>query len=184
MSSRPQRFVATAATLLSAMALTACLSEADVGAGQSATDIEVTTPTAVPEEEFRVNDVNDQVTDQILGQKVKDPGMELSYQWQGTRPSPNGSTTVIIAVTNESDVPMPVNALGEPRLTYVSGGNNKETARLLNAEQSGLKIVGLDMPLGPGATANVQYPFNVSVTNLGRAQFSIGNITFEGNLNN
>ena len=52
------------------------------------------------------------------------------------------------------------------------------------AEEAGVDIVGLDRPLGPGATVNAKYPFDVSTGNLWDAEFTIGNVTFKGNLNN
>lgn len=183
MSSRPARLAAAAAAPLLALALASCGSD-DAATPGAATDIEVTTPTAVPEEEFEVKDVDDVTTDKIAGQKVDDPGMDLAYVWQGTSSAPGGGTVVVVAVTNKSDVPMPADALGQPKLTYTSGGNNKESARLMSAEDAQVNPVGLDMPLGPGATVNLKYPFSVSMPNLWDAQFTIGNVTFEGNLNN
>ncbi|MDY5785122.1 MULTISPECIES: hypothetical protein [unclassified Corynebacterium] len=182
MSSRSAQ--AAAAVLALVLALAACVSEDSDATGQAATDIEVSTPTPVPEEEFAVNDVSDMQTSEITGQKVKDPGMDVSYVWQGTTPAPNGGTVVVVAVTNDSDVPMPADALGQPSLRYTSGGNNRQTAAPLGGEQAGVTQVGLDLPLGVGATVNLKYPFDVSTSNLWDAQFTIGNVTFEGNLNN
>lgn len=179
---RPAALTAAAAL---ALTLTACGSD-NVATPGAATDIEVTTPTAVPEEEFSVNDVADITTDEIGGERVDDPGMDLAYTWQGTS-SASGSgvgTVVVVAVTNKSDAPMPADALGQPKLTYTSGGNNRETASPMSGEDAGVSKVGLDMPLGPGATVNLKYPYNVSMTNLWDAQFTIGNVTFRGNLNN
>ncbi len=182
MSSRTSlRAAAPAAALLLTLPLAACGS--DDSAKGTATDIEVTTPTAVPEEEFQANDVDDEVTTKLNGDKVKDPGMDVAYVWQGTSSAPNGGTVVVVAVTNNSDAPMPADALGTPKLTYTSGGNNKETAKARTGEESGVSSVGLDMPLGAGATVNLKYPFDVSPSSLWDAQFTIGNVTFDGNLN-
>ncbi|WP_231908962.1 hypothetical protein [Corynebacterium timonense] len=75
-------------------------------------------------------------------------------------------------------------ALGQPTLSYATDGNNKQEARPLDPQESGVNQVGLDLPLGPGATTNLKYPFDVAPGNLWDAEFSIGNVTFEGNLNN
>lgn len=64
-------------------------------------------------------------------------------------------------------------------MTY-SGDN----ASRLSAEEAGIEIEGLDMPLGKGATANLQFAFDVSTGNLYDAEFQIGNVVFTGNLNN
>ena len=58
------------------------------------------------------------------------------------------------------------------------------TAEPLTADAAGVDIVGLDLPLGPGATVNAKFPFDVATGNLWDAKFTIGNVTFEGNLNN
>ncbi|WP_291314134.1 hypothetical protein [Corynebacterium sp. UBA2622] len=174
---------AAAALLTLPLALAACGSD-DSAKGPGATEIEVTTPTGVPEEQFQSNDVDDVTTDKLNGDRVKDPGMDVSYVWQGTSSAPNGGTVVVVAVTNNSDAPMPADALGTPKLTYTSGGNNRENAKSRTGEEAGVTSVGLDMPLGAGATVNLKYPFDVSPSNLWNAQFTIGNVTFDGNLNN
>ncbi len=42
---------------------------------------------------------------------------------------------------------------------------------------------GLDLPLGAGASTNWQYRFNVAPGNLWNARFTIGNVTYVGDLN-
>ncbi|WJY68565.1 hypothetical protein [Corynebacterium auris] len=184
MTSRLNRHAAAATVAaLTALSLSACGAEDNTSPAADA-EIEVSTPTAAPEEDFEVNDANNITTDEISGEKVEDPGMEVSYTWQGTNVANNGGSIVIVAVTNESDVPMPADALGQPTLSYTTDGTNKQEAQPLDAQQSGVDIVGLDLPLGPGATANLKYPFDVPTGNLWDAEFTIGNVTFEGNLNN
>ncbi|WP_019193244.1 hypothetical protein [Corynebacterium timonense] len=174
--------VATAAAL-AALTLSACGAEDNTSPAADA-EIEVTTPTADPDKEFEVNDADQVTTDEIQGQKVADPGMDVAFAWQGTNVATNGGTIVIVAVTNNSEVPMPPEALGQPTLSYATDGNNKQEARPLDPQESGVNQVGLDLPLGPGATTNLKYPFDVAPGNLWDAEFSIGNVTFEGNLNN
>ncbi len=146
-------------------------------------EIEVTTPVHEPEKEFEVAEVEPLVTKEIKGERVKDPAMPLSYKWQGTRYAPNGSVAYV-AVTNESDVPMPADAL-RPTMRYnVGGGEMRDAALNTSPEATSVDIVGLDLPLGPGATVNAKFPFDVSTGNLWDAEFTIGNVTFKGNLNN
>ena len=53
-----------------------------------------------------------------------------------------------------------------------------------DGEDADVDVVGLDRPLGQGATVNAKYPFDVSTSELWDAEFTIGNVTFKGNLNN
>ena len=139
----------------------------------------VATPTEEPEA-FETHSAEPLTTDEISGESVEDPGMEVSYKWQGTNYAPNGGTVVTVAVKNHSDNIMPPEALGEPELTYDGG----EKASRLSAEDAGIELEGLDFPLGKGATMNAQYAFDVSSGNLYDATFKIGNVVFEGNLSN
>lgn len=132
------------------------------------------------EKEWRSDDVPIKSSTDISGELVDDPGMDVAYKWQGTSYSPSGGCVVTIVVVNKSDMPMPVDALGEPVLTY----NNGIDAQRLRGEQSGLQNDGLDLPLGAGASTNLHFAFDVSPGNLGDAQFRIGNVRFSGNLNN
>ena len=44
--------------------------------------------------------------------------------------------------------------------------------------------IGLDLPLGPGAAANLQYAFDAPASALSNARFTIGNIIYQGDLAN
>ncbi|MDK7180084.1 hypothetical protein QP446_04800 [Corynebacterium riegelii] len=154
--------------------------------GENDIDPEAVTPTSTigrPAETFATSEVEPAPSTEINGERVKDPAMDLSYKWQGSSYAPGGGTVVVVAVTNESDAPLPVDAL-KPTLKYNAGGGEMRTAETLTADAAGVDIIGLDLPLGPGATVNAKYAFNVSTGNLWDAQFTIGNVTFQGNLNN
>ncbi|GAB3082071.1 hypothetical protein [Corynebacterium aquatimens] len=172
-----------AASILAASSfgLVAC-GEEEGDVDQAGTIIPTTAAAGEDEEkhEWRSDDVPIKTSDKIAGEVVEDPGMDVSYKWQGTSYSQTGGSIVTIAVKNHSDIPMPKDALGEPQLTY----NNGIKAERLRGEQSGLQNDGLDMPLGAGATTNLHYAFDVSPGNLSEAQFRIGNVRFNGNLNN
>ena len=178
MARTPLRIAAVLAA--SSLALVACVDDEGIvdQEGTLTPTTGVATPTEEPEA-FETNDVSPEETDEISGEIVEDPGMSVHYKWQGTKSAPNGGTVVTIAVTNTADAIMPPEALGEPRLTY-SGDN----ASRLSAEEAGIEIEGLYMPLGKGATANLQFAFDVSTGNLYDAEFQIGNVVFTGNLNN
>lgn len=149
----------------------------------AAAEVSPTSTIGRPTETFHVESVAPSATNEIKGERVEDPAMELSYKWQGTSSAPGGGSVVVVAITNESNAPLPADAL-QPELRYNAGNNDMRTATALDAETAGVDIVGLDLPLGPGATVNAKYPFEVSTGNLWDAAFTIGNVTFEGNLNN
>ena len=186
----------TAAALAAALALSACadaemgedtISSTQVTAAEDAPQGQADDRIGVQRKPFEVNEADPLVSDEINGERVKDPAMELSYKWQGSSYAPNGGSVVVVAITNESDAPLPEDAL-EPKLRYnvnsTSNPDMKDAKFMPIAEEAGVDIVGLDRPLGPGATVNAKYPFDVSTGNLWDAEFTIGNVTFKGNLNN
>lgn len=186
----------TAAALAAALALSACadaemgedtISSTQVTAAEDAPQGQADDRIGVQRKPFEVNEADPLVSDETDGDRVKDPAMELSYKWQGSSYAPNGGSVVVVAITNESDAPLPEDAL-EPKLRYnvnsTSNPDMKDAKFVPIAEEAGVDIVGLDRPLGPGATVNAKYPFDVSTGNLWDAEFTIGNVTFKGNLNN
>ena len=192
---RPKTALAATA-LAAALALSACadaemgedtISSTQVTAAEDAPQGQADDRIGVQRKPFEVNEADPLVSDEINGERVKDPAMELSYKWQGSSYAPNGGSVVVVAITNESDAPLPEDAL-EPKLRYnvnsTSNPDMKDAKFVPIAEEAGVDIVGLDRPLGPGATVNAKYPFDVSTGNLWDAEFTIGNVTFKGNLNN
>ena len=186
----------TAAALAAALALSACadaemgedtISSTQVTAAEDAPQGQADDRIGVQRKPFEVNEADPVVSDKTNGDRVKDPAMELSYKWQGSSYAPNGGSVVVVAITNESDAPLPEDAL-EPKLRYnvnsTSNPDMKDAKFVPIAEEAGVDIVGLDRPLGPGATVNAKFPFDVSTGNLWDAEFTIGNVTFKGNLNN
>lgn len=186
----------TAAALAAALALSACadaemgedtISSTQVTAAEDAPQGQADDRIGVQRKPFEVNEADPVVSDKTNGDRVKDPAMELSYKWQGSSYAPNGGSVVVVAITNESDAPLPADAL-EPKLRYnvnsTSNPDMKDAKFMPIAEEAGVDIVGLDRPLGPGATVNAKFPFDVSTGNLWDAEFTIGNVTFKGNLNN
>ena len=186
----------TAAALAAALALSACadaemgedtISSTQVTAAEDAPQGQADDRIGVQRKPFEVNETDPVVSDKTNGDRVKDPAMELSYKWQGSSYAPNGGSVVVVAITNESDAPLPADAL-EPKLRYnvnsTSNPDMKDAKFVPIAEEAGVDIVGLDRPLGPGATVNAKFPFDVSTGNLWDAEFTIGNVTFKGNLNN
>ncbi|WP_018296068.1 hypothetical protein [Corynebacterium lubricantis] len=145
----------------------------------------VATTAEAADAEFAVEQRDPITTDNLSG-PVEDPATEITYHWQGvTTPPAGGGTIVTVAVTNTSDAPMPPEALGTPKLGYrdSTGGSLTEVDEL-SAENAAFEgILGLDQQLGAGATSNVQFAFDVANSSLWAADFTIGNVTFSGNLN-
>ena len=189
---RPQAATLTAAVLASTLALTACAdgemaedtaSSTQVTAAEDAPQGQADDRIGVQRKTFEVNETDPVVSDKTDGERVEDPAMELSYKWQGTSSSGNGSV-VVVAVTNKSDAPMPVDAL-TPALRYNTGDDDYTDATYISdPEKADVDVVGIDRPLGPGATTNAKFPFDVAPGNLWDAEFTVGNVTFKGNLNN
>lgn len=174
-----------AAVLLAAtLPLAACVDESDTKVGETSEDLEESVEAKENEKpSFNVEETDPKVTDKITGESVEDPAMELSYKWQGTSSSGNGSV-VVVAVTNKSDAPMPVDAL-TPALRYNTGDDDfRDATYISDPEKADVDVVGIDRPLGPGATTNAKFPFDVAPGNLWDAEFTVGNVTFKGNLNN
>lgn len=174
------RTVLVPVTLASAAALAACsnVQPADqVSPGGSLTVSTSQTPTA-----------DAHGTDPIVAEEpygaVEDPGQGVTWHFQGTNPGDYGGTVFTIAVTNDNDAPLAPESLGEPVLRY-STGRSMEEADLLQTQipEGAMPLqIPLDRPLGVGATANLQYTFDVSRSNLSDAEFKFGNVTWEGNL--
>lgn len=183
------RTVALIAIAGVSVTLAACTSEGTGSEAESSITptTGVATTAEAAESEFEISDEGEpKVTNDLNGQPVEDPQMAITYHWQGTRTAPNGGTIVTVAVENTSESPMPPEALGTPTLAYrnESGGSLTEVNEL-SAENAGFdRMVGLDQQLGAGATTNLFYLFDTANSMLWDADFTIGNVTFSGNLNN
>lgn len=185
-----------AAALAATLTLTACaddeaaqdtVSSTQVTAAEDAPQGQADDRIGVQRKTFEVEEVDPVESDKTNGERVEDPAMELSYKWQGTAYSADGGSIVVVAITNESDAPMPADAL-TPKLRYNANSSSKPDMKDAefhpDGEDADVDVVGLDRPLGPGATVNAKYPFDVSTSELWDAEFTIGNVTFKGNLNN
>ncbi|MHA2789509.1 hypothetical protein ACXZ66_10235 [Corynebacterium sp. S7] len=181
----PTRATALIAVAGVSLALASCSSNSE--STNAAETITPTTGVATTAEaaatEFPVEHRDPTSTNDLSG-PVEDPAMPITYHWQGVVSAPNGGSVVTVAVRNNSDAPMPPDALGTPKLGYRnSSAGSLNSVSELSAANAGFKgQVGLDQQLGSGATSNVQYVFDVAPSNLWSAEFTIGNVTFTGNL--
>lgn len=128
-----------------------------IGAATKATE----TKTFEPKEASPVTVTN-------LKEPQTDPGLNIEVTLQATGANTEGAGSVVyLLVKNLNDVPLPPDVL---------------TVSLKGASPVTAGTVGLDLPLGAGATTNLQFAFDASYGELYDAKFTIGNLIFQGNL--
>lgn len=165
------------AASLSLVALAGCSSEdARTTPGTPTQSLQVTTSAAPA---FEEKDVPVKKAE-VLTEPVKDEGLNVTWELQGTVGGNAGGSVLTLLVTNNNEAPLPPEAIGDPVLKLSDG----TVVERLDAEAAGVAGQdGLDLPLGAGASTNLRYPFNVAPGNLWNASLEIGNVLFEGNLN-
>ncbi|HHU66874.1 hypothetical protein [Corynebacterium sp.] len=164
------------ALLASSLLLTACSAGADGNGSDESIHVSTSeTPVAAASQV-------DPVQAETLRGKTTDPGLNVDMRYQGARSGNTGGSIITVLVTNLNDEPLAVDALPQPTLTYNSGGGTMVDADPVSGDDAGMAL-GLDLPLGAGASTNVRYAFNVSPGNLWDAKLQVGNVIWEGNLN-
>lgn len=176
------RLTLAALTAGSAIALASCSILNPESASSPDEDIAVTSSEVPPFQAERTDGV--EVTDDLAA-PVKDEGLKVEWTLQGVYADDNQGTVVTILVKNLNDVPLPVDAFGNPTLKIGSGSNQTDVKQLPYDAEINTNIVapGLDQPLGAGASTNLQYRFDTSPSNLWNSRLKIGNVTWVGNLN-
>jgi hypothetical protein len=148
----------------------------DDGSTPDTTSVEVTTSTTPVFQPVQVSPI----TAPDIGEPVVDPGLNVEYHFQGTGYGTNGGSLVYITVKNLNEAPLPADALGQPTLRVKDYSGSLTDVQPMTGDDN----VPLDLPLGSGATTNLQWAFNTSNGNLWSAEFKVGNVIFDGNLNN
>ncbi|CAB0811505.1 hypothetical protein FRC0421_01792 [Corynebacterium diphtheriae] len=162
------RFTVGVVLFASVTALVACSSD------KSDTPNVAVTTTFESAAEFKEKNVSP-VKVEFINAPEKDPGLNVEWQIQGTGYNNEGSGAVIyVRMKNLNDVAIPADAFDDPVLTI----NGTEASRV----EAG--TVDLDLPLGPGATTNLQFAFDTGYGSLSDAKLVLGNCIFEGNLSN
>lgn len=172
--------VAAASVLLAACGDVQTADQAQPGGELTVTTSE--TPTVGADE---VDDAEPVEADDTFG-PVDDPGMDVTWHYQGSRAGNYGGTVLTIAITNNNEDPLAPEAVEAPVLRYNTGGGDMEQVDLLDTEvpESAPPLqVPLDRPLGAGATTNLHYTFDITQSNLWDAELVIGNVKWTGNLN-
>lgn len=161
---RAQIIGITAAALL----LAGCTSESD-----SITEQMSVTPTTSAAPEFQPQEV-DTVVAENPADTVHDPGLNVDFTIQKAAYNNEGPGSVVyVLVHNLNEVPLPTDAFSASLTAGGIEGNPMDAG-----------TIALDLPLGAGASTNLQFAFDVSSGNLWDATFRIGNVEFNGNLNN
>lgn len=162
-----------AALSTSALLLTACGDDSANGDATVVDDVTVA-PTTEAEPGFEEKEAAPQ-RDQSVYETVVDKKYNVSYELQSTASNTLGPGTVVfVLVKNLNDVPLPKDALGTPR--FSAYGTEYE----LVSEGS----IELDYDLGAGASTNLAFAFNSAYGNFYEGEFTIGNVTFKGDINN
>lgn len=164
--------LAATAVAASLMFLVGCSGNGDNGEN-SAEDTVVSDPT----ETFESADVDPVQAESVI-EATEDPGLNVEWTMYGASVAPiSGDAVIHVSMKNLNDVAVPPDAIEGPTLEL--GG---ESISLVDDDTSGIES-GLDLPLGAGATTNLRYAFDTATWNLTDAEFQIGNVIFEGNLN-
>lgn len=179
-----KRAWAAGALATAAFTLAAC---GDTNGGSTADPASTIEVEETEEPDYKSKSV-DPVKPENINAQVEDPGYGVSFTYQGAVSGSQGGTVITIAVRNDNDVTLPPDAFDEPTLETGSGDGNYSKVDLLQSEPSdgnqNSALGGLDLPLGVGATTNLQYVFDTTPGSLWNARLSIGNVVYEGNLSN
>ena len=81
---------------------------------------------------------------------------------------------------------MPPDSIGAPVLEVADGNGGWTEVEQLPYDpevNTNLMAPGLDLPLGAGASTNLQYRFDIAPGNLWNARLKMGNVMWEGDMN-
>lgn len=116
-----------------------------------------------------------------LSETLVDSGLNVEWTMYGASVAPQSGDVIIhVRMKNLNDVPIPPEAIEAPVL-HINNAGSRTRVDPVDDETSGVDS-GLDLPLGVGATTNLQYVFDTTTGMIWDAEFKIGNATFEGNL--
>ncbi|WP_454942587.1 hypothetical protein [Corynebacterium argentoratense] len=116
-----------------------------------------------------------------LYEPIHDPGLNVDWTLRGVSAAPIGGIVVHVDVKNLNESALPTDVV---KATLKTTGYNGQSTNIepLGDGQSGVQS-GLDLPLGSGATTNLDFAFNTTVGNVNAAELQVGNVIFKGSLN-
>ncbi len=156
---------------------------ANSAAENAAEEIEVTSSTTP---EFAPKEVQTQEITDDLTVAVKDEGLGIEWTFQGVYNEDAGGTVLTVLAKNINDTKIPADAIEPPKLEVSDGAGDYTEVEMLDYNPEVNKSMtepGLDLPLGAKSATNLQYLFNTSPGALWNARFTIGNVTWVGDLN-
>ena len=129
---------------------------------------------------FEPKDVSP-ITAKTTTETVTDEGLNAEFTLASVKVGPVSGIVVTVRVKNLNDVPLPPSAIATT-YRYRGTGQGYTEAQRVETTSVNNSPIGLDVPLGPQAEVLLEYPFQVTLATANDAQFTIGNVTFEGNL--
>ncbi|GAB3691566.1 hypothetical protein [Corynebacterium nasicanis] len=169
------RLRTTVVILASSAVLVAC----GGGEGSSTEESIAVTTSSTPEAQATTTDP---IEAETLRGATEDPGLGVKWTYQGVSYGQNGGSVITMLVTNLNDEPLSPASIPQPTLSYNAGSGSMTDAEAIPNDDTILPL-GLDLPLGPGASTNLRYAFTVSPGNLWDAKLQVGNVYWQGNLN-
>ncbi|QPK80376.1 hypothetical protein G7Y31_08710 [Corynebacterium lizhenjunii] len=136
--------------------------------------------------EYQPKDTPNQEVTSNLRAPVSDKGLGVEWRLQGVYADSYQGSVLTILVKNTNELPLPVDAIGDPVVEVADGNGGWTAVPLLGydpAVNTDVMPPGLDEPLGSGASTNLQYRIGAAPGGLWNARLSIGNVTWIGDLN-
>lgn len=134
---------------------------------------------------YQPEETEEQLITGDITEPVKDEGYGVTWWNQGAYQDNISGSVVTIKVRNDTDLPLPADAISDPVLEVADGNGGWSEIDLLPYDpdvNTNVVAPGLDRPLGAGASTNLQYRFDVAPGNLWNARLKIGNVVWEGSL--
>lgn len=147
-----------------ALMLTGCATAVD----QTATLPAPAMTADAPETTFAPRDIAPVIITEDFDEVHYDEGLNIDVQILKTAYDYEHNASVFyVLVKNRNTVPLPVDAIA----VYFDGGAPVSDA-----------TIALDLPLGAGASTNLEYAFNVDYAKVRESRLTIGNLVYEGDL--
>lgn len=167
------------------LALGSCsvLQPEETGLNPGGEEIEVTTSAAPM---YQAKDITNTEVTTNLAAPQKDEGLGVTWTLQGVYSDTYRGSVLTVLLHNNNDMPLPVDAVKDPILEVSDGMGGWKRVELLPYDpelNADVLPPGLDVPLGAGASTNLQYRVDSTVGGLWKARLTMGNITWVGNLN-
>lgn len=113
---------------------------------------------------------------------IKDPGYNVDWTLMGISSGPKKGVVVAVKISNLNDVAIPKDAMPTPTLEITDYHGDLKKFEPLTEAESGV-YPGTDAAIGAHADVVLRYGFNTGIGTLyNNAAFTIGNVTWKGNI--